>query len=146
MKSAGFQEVRIGFESSLAGFHDVFDEKFRPAQFFEAVEMLENAGFHGKEIRAYVLAGMPGQYREEAEEAVEDAAEAGVWVSLARYSPVPGSSLWKEGVELSRYPLEEEPLFHNNTFFSMEWDRFTREDLRRLHDRAVSLNHRLAGE
>ena len=51
---------------------------------------------------------------------------------VAEYSPVPYTKLWKKGVELSSYPVEEEPLAHNNTVFPMEWEQFKWEDLERL--------------
>lgn len=143
MRRAGFQELRIGFESADAGFHDLYDGKFEPAEVKERLAAARRAGFSSREIRVYILVGIPGQYAEEAEASVRYAAEAGVWITLARYSPVPGTGLWKESVRKSRYPIAEEPLFHNNTFFSMEWEGFTRNDLSRLRSMAVERNRGL---
>ncbi len=132
MKKGGFRELRIGFESSSEDFHTVYDNKFELDMFPRAVEALRGAGFTKEELRVYILAGLPGQYADEVEASVMHASGFGVSVSLAEYSPVPGTALWNDSVRLSGYPLEEEPLFHNNSCFPMEWEGFTRDDLNRL--------------
>ncbi len=132
MKKAGFREIRLGFESASSLFHKQYDKKFTSGQFPEAVKVLKEAGFTKEEIKVYILAGLPGQYADEVEASVRYASAFNVKVSLAEYSPVPGTAFWEKSVELSRYPIEEEPLFHNNTYFPMEWDKFTRQDLERL--------------
>jgi hypothetical protein len=134
MRQAGFQEVRIGFESSDPHFHRVMDEKLKVPMLGEGIEILRSAGFQGHEIYVYVLAGLPGQYWEEVEESIRFAASFGIRVSLAEYSPVPGTRLWTESVRCSRYPLEEEPLTHNNSVFPLEWNGFTASDLQRLKE------------
>jgi radical SAM superfamily enzyme YgiQ (UPF0313 family) len=132
MKHAGFQEVRIGFESAAPEFHAEHDQKIDITQVEKKVRLLKDAGFKRDQIIVYILAGLPGQEAREVEESIRFAACNKVRVSIAEYSPVPGTELWERSVEESRYPIAEEPLFHNNTFFPMEWDRFTREDLERL--------------
>lgn len=143
MRRAGVQEMRIGFESADTGFHDLYDGKFEPAEVKDKLAALSLAGFSSREIRVYILVGLPGQYAEDAQASVRYAEEAGVRITLARYSPVPGTGLWEESVRKSRYPIEEEPLFHNNTFFSMEWEGFTRKDLDKLQQRVVEHNRGL---
>ena len=135
--------MRIGFESADTGFHDLYDGKFEPAEVKDKLAALSLAGFSSREIRVYILVGLPGQYAEDAQASVRYAEEAGVRITLARYSPVPGTGLWEESVRKSRYPIEEEPLFHNNTFFSMEWEGFTRKDLDKLQQRVVEHNRGL---
>lgn len=143
MRRTGFQEMRIGFESADTGFHDLYDGKFEPAEVKDKLTAVTQAGFSSREIRVYILVGLPGQYAEDAEASVRYAEEAGVRITLARYSPVPGTGLWEESVRKSRYPIAEEPLFHNNTFFPMEWEGFTRKDLDRLQQTAVEHNRGL---
>jgi hypothetical protein len=135
MRRAGFQEIRMGFESSSGDFHKEHTPsgaKFRQEDFSACVRMLREAGFPEGSLSVYILAGLPGQRAEETEESIRRAASYGVRVRLAEFSPVPGSALWEKSVRLCRYPLEEEPLFHNNSFFPLEWEGFTRQDLRRL--------------
>jgi len=143
MARAGFREVRFGFESSSESFHAQHDDKFDFDDFVRAVDACRKAGFHPEAVRGYVLCGLPGQRCGEVEQSIEYCAELGVRVQLARYSPVPGTGLWPESVGASRYPIAEEPLFQNNTFFSMEWAGFTREDLDRLVEKVDTLNRSL---
>ena len=143
MKKAGFQEIRLGFESSSGEFHKKHDDKYSSGDFPSAVEHLKTAGFSSRNITVYILAGLPGQDYREVEESLRYAASFGVKVSLAEYSPVPGTPLWPESVRTSPFPLEAEPLYHNNTFFSMEWGGFTLENLKYLKALALSLNRTL---
>jgi hypothetical protein len=139
MHRAGFREIRMGFESSSPDFHAAHTPggaKFSPDSFPETVRILEEAGFSRKSLSVYILAGLPGQRAEETEISVRAALRERVTVRLSEYSPVPGTGLWEESVRLSRHPVAEEPLFHNNSFFPMEWEGFTRGDLQRLKNLA----------
>ncbi len=144
MKRAGFREIRLGFESSSGDFHAKHDDKYGSSDFSRAVMNLKAAGFKGSEITVYILAGLPRQDYREVEESVRYAADFEVKVSLAEYSPVPGTPLWPESVKNCSLPLEDEPLYHNNTFFSMEWEGFTLDNLTYLKQLALSLNRQLA--
>jgi radical SAM superfamily enzyme YgiQ (UPF0313 family) len=141
MKKAGFREIRLGFESGSPDFHDRHDNKYAPEEFGRAVTVLREAGFTAEEIRVYILAGLPGQGWEEVEASVRYAGSYGVSISLAEYSPVPGSAMWDESVKGSAFPLEQEPLFQNNTFFPMEWTGFTRERLEYLKELTRKIAH-----
>jgi hypothetical protein len=132
MKRAGFQEVRVGFESADPNFHSTMDEKLKVEMLGRGVEALRSAGFTSRQITVYILAGLPDQTRQEVEESIRYASKYGVRISLAEYSPVPGTALWENSVAKSRYPLAEEPLTHNNSILPMEWSGFTLPDLQRL--------------
>ncbi len=132
LRDAGFRDVRLGFESASADFHEAHDGKFLPESFPAAVDALLSAGFPGESLSVYILAGLPGQRADETEDSIHYALRFGLRVRLAEFSPVPGSSLWEDCLRLSRYPLADEPLFHDNSFFPMEWDGFTWADLERL--------------
>jgi hypothetical protein len=132
MKAAGFREIRLGFESEQESFHNEHDNKCRPGGLKDAVMLLTEEGFNREDIIVYILAGLPGQTADEVEETIRFAAKEWLTLSVSEFSPVPGSDLWDSCVEKCRFPLAEEPLFHNNSFFPMEWDKFTREDMQRL--------------
>ena len=140
MRRSGFKEVRLGYESSSESFHENHDYKVRPGDIGEAIKVLLDAGFAGKEIIAYVLAGMPGQRADEVEQSVRHVTSLGIRASIAEYSPVPGTKLWQPSVEASRYSIEEEPLFHNNSIMPLRSDAFTLEDLQRLKDLSRELS------
>ncbi|MGM0432918.1 MAG: B12-binding domain-containing radical SAM protein, partial [Spirochaetota bacterium] len=91
MHRSGFREVRLGFESSIDQFHREYDHKFQFQDFSRAVKDLTDAGFHRSQLPVYVLAGLPGQTREEVETSIHTAADEGVSVSIAEFSPVPGT-------------------------------------------------------
>ena len=132
MNRAGFREIRMGFESSDDAFHEKKDSKVTMDVFAGAVDALKASGFPLNRAAVYILAGLPGQSAGEVEESVRYASRFGLRCRLAQYSPVPGTALWKESLKASSLPLAEEPLYHNNTFFSMEWEGFTRDELERL--------------
>jgi hypothetical protein len=132
MKKAGFREVRLGFESESENFHLEHDNKYSAGSFFESIRMLTEAGFSRNEVIVYILAGLPGQRAAEVEDTIQFAAGAGLTLSVSEFSTVPGSRLWKKCVETCRFPIDEEPLYHNNSFFPMEWEHFTRDDMHRL--------------
>jgi radical SAM superfamily enzyme YgiQ (UPF0313 family) len=140
MKRAGFREVRLGFESSSAAFHSLHDAKVEAGDLAECVRILKDAGFGGGEIITYVLAGMPDQAPEEVEGSIRHAASLGVRISVAEYSPVPGTSLWDRTVSASPFPIADEPLFQNNSLFPLRRAEFTTGDLQRLKDLARGLS------
>ncbi|MBT3275217.1 MAG: radical SAM protein [Spirochaetales bacterium] len=132
MQKAGFREVRMGFESSSDNFHEIHDGKVDTGKFFSQIEMLKRAGFASDQIIAYILAGLPGQYAAEVEESIRYVTSSGIRASVAEYSPVPGTALWKESVSASRYPIAEEPIYQSNSVLPMEWTGFSWDDMERL--------------
>jgi radical SAM superfamily enzyme YgiQ (UPF0313 family) len=132
LMAGGFREVRIGFESASPEFHAEYGIKYGPDAVGAAVEAARTAGYQRNQIRLYILAGMPGQTREEIEESVRFALALGARPVLAEYSPVPGSPLWERCVSECRFPIADEPLYQNNTLFPMEWEGLTRADLEEL--------------
>lgn len=132
MREAGFREVRLGFESESEDFHSEHDRKYSPGSFFEAIRLLVGAGFCRDEIIVYILAGLPRQRAAEVEDTIRFAAGEHLTLSVSEFSTVPGSGLWEECVDSCRFPIAEEPLYHNNSFFPMEWEYFTRGDMERL--------------
>ncbi|HOV63794.1 MAG TPA: radical SAM protein [Spirochaetia bacterium] len=140
---AGYREVRLGYESSSLSFHESYDGKMLPEGITGVIETLTNAGFERNQIIAYILAGLPGQEAAEVEATIRTVSTFGIRISISEFSPVPGSPLWQTCVESSPYPLEEEPLCHNNSFFPLAWERFTRNDMARLKLLSQRMNDNL---
>ncbi|MDQ1238754.1 MAG: hypothetical protein QG577_939 [Thermodesulfobacteriota bacterium] len=115
MKSAGFETIRLGFETSADGFHRLTGGKTNKTAFIMAIRNLFAAGFERENVAAYLLVGLPGQTRAQIEDDVDFVLETGVVPKLAEYSPIPGTSMWESAKRRSRYPIETEPLFHNCT-------------------------------
>jgi radical SAM superfamily enzyme YgiQ (UPF0313 family) len=110
-----FTTIRLGLESAHRIFHERNGQKVYPDEFRRAVNALHSAGYTANQIGAYVMVGLPGQPLQEVEDSIRFVLSVGATPYLAEYSPIPGTSLWAEAVKRSPYPLEEEPLFHNNT-------------------------------
>ena len=81
MAKAGFREVRLGYESSSVLFHERHDEKVEEGEFEETVRILFDAGFTGRQIVAYILAGLPGQRAGEVDATVRHVTSLGIRAS-----------------------------------------------------------------
>ncbi len=129
---AGFQEIRLGVESTDSAFHQALDAKLSLDQLHAAVVALRASGFAGSQITAYVLAGVPGQHARTVMRTLEDVERLGIRVSISEYSPVPGTPLFDRLVEAHGSRLMEEPLLHNNSAFMSAGHGFTHERLERI--------------
>jgi radical SAM superfamily enzyme YgiQ (UPF0313 family) len=132
LKRAGFREVRIGLETVEPALMSTTGGKVSLDVFERAVAALREEGFVGSSVKAYVLAGLPRQRREEVVRAVDYAAALGVYVSLAEYTPIPHTPMVEQNLHLARYPVTKEPLFQNNALFPFAWEGFTEGDMNRL--------------
>jgi radical SAM superfamily enzyme YgiQ (UPF0313 family) len=135
MKKAGFETIRIGLESSVDDFHRQTGGKTDIKSFISAVRNLKEAGFLRPQIGAYLLVGMPGQSARQIEDDVDRVLEAGAFPKLAEYSPIPGTPMWKDAIKFSRYPIEQEPLFHNCTLLPTAEPDVDSEFLRKTRQR-----------
>jgi hypothetical protein len=84
---------------------------------YRAIKELQKAGFGKNQIEVYLLCGLPGQSISEIEQTIREVKALGLQPRLAEYSPLPQTTLWDEACRLSRFPLAEEPLFHNNSLW-----------------------------
>ena len=134
----------MGFESDDASFHETHGRKYDRGNGSEALEALDAAGFDRPRITMYVLAGLPEQDPASVERSIRHVATLGARAEIAEFSPVPGSPLWDRCVDISRFPIDSEPLFQNNSAFAMRSDRFTLERMSELKSLAVKLNQETA--
>ena len=88
-----------------------------PGEFEQAVDYLSKAGFKDNTIGVYLLRGLPGQDLAELEASIKMVKACGARPILAQYSPIPHTALWSAAVSASRYDLESDPIFHNNSIF-----------------------------
>jgi radical SAM superfamily enzyme YgiQ (UPF0313 family) len=123
LKRADFATLRLGVETTALGAARL-DQKLEEGQLETALAHLHEAGFNKKEIRVYLLIGLPGQEEGEIVASIRRVQELGATPSLAQYSPIPGTALWPQAVKWSRYDLERDPLFHNNSLFPC-WPQFS---------------------
>ncbi len=115
MFDAGFETIRLGLETTEFEDRKELDRKVTESQFRQAVSYLKAAGFRKEQIGAYLLTGLPGQSLESVERSVRTVRESGIEPALAQYTPIPHTALWKKAVACSRYDLEADPIFTNNS-------------------------------
>jgi pyruvate-formate lyase-activating enzyme len=132
MRQVGFATVRLGLETCSHERQLATGGKVSNEDFQSAVGNLRQAGYAPEEVGVYILAGLPGQEREEVEETIRFVKECGARPYLAEYSPLPGTPLWEEAVKVSPFDLTEEPLFHNNTIMPCRWEGLDWDDLQDL--------------
>lgn len=123
LKRAGFKTIRIGLERV----ENRFDNKVSIEEFLQAIAYLKSAGFKEKELGAYLLYGVPEENFEEIERALFFLGKHRVPPYLAEFSPIPGTPFFEIAKNYSRYPIEEDPIFHNNTIFpalkNPDWEK-----------------------
>ena len=122
---AGFKTIRLGLETASFDDRKAMDSKVGPGEFQQAVDHLKGAGFKGEAIGAYLLCGLPGQDPDELETSIKMVKSCGVRPLLAQYSPIPHTALWSEAVKASRYDLDSDPIFHNNSIFPCQKEPFS---------------------
>ncbi len=130
----GFKTIRLGLETSNEAAQIEMGAKVDNQAFLKALENLRKAGYLPENIGVYILAGLPEQRAEEVEETIAFVRENGARPFLAEYSPTPHTPIFERAKEVSRFDLEKEPLFHNNSIFPCQWEGFTLADLRRLKE------------
>jgi pyruvate-formate lyase-activating enzyme len=132
MREVGFVTIRLSLETTSLERQKTTGGKVSTVEFQSALQNLRRAAYAPREIGTYVLAGLPGQAREEVEETIRFVKECGARPYLAEYSPIPGTPLWQEAVQCSPFDLRGEPLFHNNTILPCRGDGLDWDDLQAL--------------
>jgi radical SAM superfamily enzyme YgiQ (UPF0313 family) len=130
----GFRTIRLGFETSNEAAQIESGGKVDNQAFKRAIENLKRAGYSKEEIGVYVMVGLPEQRVGEVEESIAFVKESGARPMVAEYSPIPHTPLFEKAKKMSRFDLENEPLYHNNTILPCQWEGFTMTDFRRLKE------------
>jgi radical SAM superfamily enzyme YgiQ (UPF0313 family) len=135
---AGFKTLRLGLETTNWERQKAWGGKMDKADLQRAITSLRKAGFTHHQIEAYLLIGLPGQNLSEIEQTIREVKTLGIRPKLAEYSPLPQTALWPEACQSSRFPLAEEPLFHNNSLLPC-LNPFSWETVQTLKDLAREL-------
>lgn len=130
----GFKTIRLGFETSNQVVQIETGGKVDNHDFKHAVEHLKRAGYSGEAIGVYIMVGLPEQRVGEVEESIAFVKGSGAKPVIVEYSPIPHTPLFEKAKKISRFDLEKEPLFHNNSILPCEWEGFTLMDYRRLKE------------
>ena len=140
MRKAGVATIRLGVESTARSFLRRSSGKVDEDAFAAGVDCLWRAGFRARDVGCYLLYGAPGLSVEDTLRDVALAARLGVKVSLAAFSPIPGTPDFEEAAK--ECPgIHAEPLLHNSTLSLVrrpeEYAR-VKEAVRRANERTGS--------
>ncbi|MBN2541516.1 radical SAM protein [bacterium] len=137
LRKAGFKEIRLSFEGF--GTERVFKKPVSEKAFTGAVEALRKAGFRKNQLRAYIITGLPRQDIDMLFDSILLTHRLGVRIELAYLSLIPGTPGFDEYREFMSYPIDREPLLHNNTLWNwrfdepFKWEKKLRELVRYLN-------------
>ena len=131
MYQTGFKTIRLGLETADDVLQAKTGGKVTCREFEQAVMHLRNAGYEGKDIGVYLLAGLPGHKIDELRTSIRYVRDCGARPYLAEYSPIPGTALWEDARRHSAFNLDE-PLFHNNSILPCRMNGLSREDFYQL--------------
>lgn len=130
-----FKTIRLGLETSIESLQIEIGGKVSNREFINAINYLRKAGYSANELGVYIMAGLPGQEVKAVEESILFVRKVGAKPVIVEYSPIPNTPMFEKAKKFSRFDLENEPLFHNNSIFPCEWEGFTKEDFIKLKDR-----------
>ena len=129
LRFAGFKEVRLGLETTNPIVQKDLGNKIDKKIFERAIDCLKKAGFKGKGIGVYILAGLPFQKWTNVKDAIDYLSDLGVRAHIAEYTPIPHTRLFDEYSSFARYPIKEDPIYQNNALFPFSWEGFCEADL-----------------
>jgi radical SAM superfamily enzyme YgiQ (UPF0313 family) len=133
MMAMGFETIRISLESASTERLSAWNRRHvLPDHFEPAMAALRGAGFRPDQIGVYILCAAPGQGIEEVQNAIRFVREHGGTPRLAEYSPIPGTPEYELARAASGLPLDDEPLFHNNTIYPWASGNLSAQELSSL--------------
>lgn len=124
MKSAGFRKINLSFETVDKKRQNQLCSKVNDSDLCTAVDNLLNAGFKNKDISAYVLMGLPGQSIQEVINSILFVYGLGIKVSLASFSPIPGTGYWYTSIKDGKLSDDIDPILTNNSIFPLYQDQY----------------------
>jgi radical SAM superfamily enzyme YgiQ (UPF0313 family) len=134
--SAGFKTIRLGLETAEFDQREAIDRKVSEDDFRRTAKYLKEAGFEKDQVGAYLLMGLPGQELAAVERSIRAVQETQITPILAYYSPIPHTAMWPEAVAASRYDLEADPIFTNNSIIPCQSEAFNWETVSALKELA----------
>ena len=129
---AGFKTLLLGLETAEFEHRQILDQKVAERDFSRAAGFLKEAGFEKHQVGAYLLAGLPGQEIGSIAHSIRIVQETEITPILAYYSPIPNTQMWTRAKAASRYDLEADPIFTNNSIMPCQMEAFNWEALSTL--------------
>ncbi len=124
MKTCGFRKINLSYETVNKLRQREFCSKVTDDDLRFAVTNLVNNGFEYKDLSAYVLMGLPDQEIQEVVDSILFVYSLGIKVSLASFSPIPGTVYWEECVKAGKLSANTDPLLTNNSIFPLYKNKY----------------------
>ncbi len=131
---AGFKTLRLGLETAEFEHRQTLDQKVAKWDFSRAAGFLKEAGFEKHQVGAYLLVGLPGQEINSVEHSIRIVQQTEITPILAYYSPIPNTQMWTRAKAASRYDLEADPIFTNNSIMPCQTEAFNWKTLSYLKE------------
>ncbi|MFN7181110.1 MAG: B12-binding domain-containing radical SAM protein [Planctomycetota bacterium] len=140
---ANFKTLNIGLETTDEEHQKTISSgKVTNEEFERCVRNLKQAGFGEKNLKAYVMIGLPEQSVEEIINTFEFVYKLDIRFYVSQFSPVPGTVEFKKAVEL--YGLDPtEPLNTNKTAYPLRHRVISFEIYEKIRNFAKFLNKNL---
>jgi len=141
--AANFKTIRLSFETANEGRRKDMNNKVTNDSFLQAMDLLEAAGYPRHQVDVYTMMGLPGQSEEEVRHSIEFVHDAGGYVSLNSFTPIPGTVDFQRAVVDYDIDPQSDPLIWNNTVYPLRNSIISYEDYDALRDYARDLNNQL---
>jgi len=113
----GVKTLRLSFESVTTEIQALSNTKTSNTDLIKARDNLLKADYINSDIEVYLLAGLPGQTKQDVIDSINFVHDSGLVIKLALYSPIPMTPEFEKTKK--EYPfIGKDPLFHNNTVFT----------------------------
>ncbi|MBN2324883.1 MAG: radical SAM protein [Spirochaetes bacterium] len=136
-KRSGVETIRVGLETSDPALQKQTGSKTTNEEYLRAVALFRNVGYERNAVGTYVIAGIPGQTAGQVARSIEFVHKAGAACYLSCFSPIPETPAWRKAVICSRFPVEEEPLYQNNSLYLLGLSEYTQKTVRELQSMAA---------
>jgi radical SAM superfamily enzyme YgiQ (UPF0313 family) len=117
MRKTGFRTIRLSVETVNPARQRDMGGKVTTDGLTEAVNRFVGAGYDPAELGAYAIMGLPGQPISETAETLAFVFSLGIRISLAAFSPIPGTASWAEAVRAGLITEDADPLLSNHAAF-----------------------------
>lgn len=114
MRECGFKKIWLSLETSDPKLQRRTGNKVNNSSFIKTVNILLKEGFSSEQIRVYLLIGLPGQNLSNVTDSVNFVIDNGIKPYLAKYSPIPGTKIWKQIIKEYQWQEPVDPLWHND--------------------------------
>ncbi len=143
MFASGFHNIRVSLETSDAAVQKLTGGKVDSISFKSAVKSLKKAGYSGRDIGTYILAGLPGTNTAAVKRDIEFVKEHGVQVKIANYSPIPGTREFMKLKGDFQSLLRAEPLKQNEFYFLCINSDYTYDENEKIKRQLAEYNNSL---